>query len=837
MAGKGLDYSLQLPDVAAPQESRAGALFNQAGHTQGEANRLSGQIVGEGIKFLGTTATDAVKGKLDAGLRGELNDATDKLEGLGPTALASQQNLLNVQDDIASFSDNPPQQPEQIKAFGDETARFINAQNQGILSKGEVVTRISAAVKKYSAMMPGLASDFRRIAAEETGIQHADVYGVHKALTTEGSAEKLAVKQQEAQLALDKGIAEEQGVALNQITPEMRSFHYANKQLKIAAETATQRMGMTNLARGEADRAWGQIYSMKLGAAATDIASDFSRMFALNSDPNKAAESSQFGLQLSSKIGVMVTQMERDIAEMSRPEPGRTALSLDAQQKMLTEWRSTAKNWQDAAKEIEGRNFMGSAVKNAQQSVELLVSNFKIANPHLTVLNTYGSVSEIVKAWFAIGNKDEFNKRFPGLGPAVEKVMETPQYHAGINGQIYSGAGVNLPQVARMAPELAQVVASDMVQSIKVWSKEENPTPQRKDVFANTFAAFYSTPANFNPTVKRNLDAAYSTLSSEDTQRFFSQMTSEQRSRALLPMVGNLERATFDVGTQIRAELAKWNDVDTNIAARSGVTLSLERNTLTGAFEVREGRASAKPAVLESPSGAATAVVRGDVTTPRTDASAARKRASDLTTTLNQMLETYTLGVRSLGVEGVNTNLRLAQEMAELGIKAGKPEPLTPHLKLPEASADVPKNTTSSGVDLDRAEQAVVKAENSGANATSPKGAAGIHQFMPETAKDYGLKIDPAAGIDERRDPAKSAPAAKKYLNKLAGLFKGDMEKVAAAYNAGEGSVQAAVQKASDLGVPDHWRAFLPKPKETVPYIERFMKAYGVTKPIRMASQ
>ncbi|MFA7123678.1 MAG: lytic transglycosylase domain-containing protein, partial [Candidatus Delongbacteria bacterium] len=47
-------------------------------------------------------------------------------------------------------------------------------------------------------------------------------------------------------------------------------------------------------------------------------------------------------------------------------------------------------------------------------------------------------------------------------------------------------------------------------------------------------------------------------------------------------------------------------------------------------------------------------------------------------------------------------------------------------------------------------------------NATSHAGAAGIWQFMPKTAKAYGLKITDY--IDERRDVLKSTEAAAKYL-------------------------------------------------------------------------
>jgi len=69
--------------------------------------------------------------------------------------------------------------------------------------------------------------------------------------------------------------------------------------------------------------------------------------------------------------------------------------------------------------------------------------------------------------------------------------------------------------------------------------------------------------------------------------------------------------------------------------------------------------------------------------------------------------------------------------------------------------------------------------------ARSPKGAAGLFQLMPATAKQYGLRTWP---IDGRLQPDKSAQAAAKYLRHLHGHYQ-DWRLALAAYNAGEGTV------------------------------------------------
>jgi soluble lytic murein transglycosylase-like protein len=66
-------------------------------------------------------------------------------------------------------------------------------------------------------------------------------------------------------------------------------------------------------------------------------------------------------------------------------------------------------------------------------------------------------------------------------------------------------------------------------------------------------------------------------------------------------------------------------------------------------------------------------------------------------------------------------------------------------------------------------------------HAVSPKGAVGLMQLMPQTARRFG--------VSDVRDPGQNIRGGARYLRYLLDTFGGDLELALAAYNAGEGSV------------------------------------------------
>ncbi|MBP7178387.1 MAG: LysM peptidoglycan-binding domain-containing protein [Moraxellaceae bacterium] len=110
--------------------------------------------------------------------------------------------------------------------------------------------------------------------------------------------------------------------------------------------------------------------------------------------------------------------------------------------------------------------------------------------------------------------------------------------------------------------------------------------------------------------------------------------------------------------------------------------------------------------------------------------------------------------------------------------------------------------------------------------AFSRASAAGMWQFIPGTGKIFGLKQN--EWFDGRRDIIESTRAAYDFLTQLQARF-GSWELALAAYNAGPGAVQRAINRNAAAGLPtDFWSLRLPS--ETMSYVPRFLAMAQIIK-------
>ncbi len=105
--------------------------------------------------------------------------------------------------------------------------------------------------------------------------------------------------------------------------------------------------------------------------------------------------------------------------------------------------------------------------------------------------------------------------------------------------------------------------------------------------------------------------------------------------------------------------------------------------------------------------------------------------------------------------------------------------------------------------------KAVIKAESSfNRYAVSKKGAKGLMQLMPETARELRVK-DPF-------DPKENIDGGTRYLRKLLDTFKGDLALTLAAYNAGPTLVKRYNR--------------IPRIPETLNYVKKVLRQYRAYK-------
>jgi soluble lytic murein transglycosylase-like protein len=101
--------------------------------------------------------------------------------------------------------------------------------------------------------------------------------------------------------------------------------------------------------------------------------------------------------------------------------------------------------------------------------------------------------------------------------------------------------------------------------------------------------------------------------------------------------------------------------------------------------------------------------------------------------------------------------------------------------------------------------RAVIQVEsNFNPMCVSNKGARGLMQLMPETARRYGVK--------QLHDPDENIRGGVQYLADLLTMFSNDLPRSLAAYNAGEGAVQR------HGGIPPY--------SETMTYVKRALTVY-----------
>jgi len=145
--------------------------------------------------------------------------------------------------------------------------------------------------------------------------------------------------------------------------------------------------------------------------------------------------------------------------------------------------------------------------------------------------------------------------------------------------------------------------------------------------------------------------------------------------------------------------------------------------------------------------------------------------------------------------------LRSAPEVSEAG------RPISPALLARSAQYDsiIESASASTSIEPELLRAVIVVESGFDAKAVSPKGARGLMQLMPATARAFGAR--------NASDPRQNVHAGARYLRALMDRYHDDLELVLAAYNAGE------------VAVERHNRQ-IPPFRETRDYVPRVLRIY-----------
>lgn len=153
-------------------------------------------------------------------------------------------------------------------------------------------------------------------------------------------------------------------------------------------------------------------------------------------------------------------------------------------------------------------------------------------------------------------------------------------------------------------------------------------------------------------------------------------------------------------------------------------------------------------------------------------------------------------------VEPKNTDLQLSDPL--LALVDDKNVLRLGHSQLP-FNNEVLAAAKETSVDAALIHAVIATESKHNAKAISSKGARGLMQLMPATARRFN--------VQDKNDPKQNILAGSKYLRELLILFKGDLKLTLAAYNAGPGAVQK-------------YKGRIPPYRETMHYVPKVLKYY-----------
>jgi hypothetical protein len=593
-------FSLQLDEMGNPV-APDGRLLQQAEAGKGQSDAMRTNADTASIAFLGTQVIEAVKGKMEADEEGEIQrDVLDDITGKKAEAAinANNEKLRGKFLDSAASDDFAG---AATKAhFEAEAHKFALAQMQGIMPRDEAITKIGEIVKRYSAQMPGWAGDFRKRAAELTGVSNIDVLGIHNLLTQKSAREKIAEKEAAAQLELDQGIARDTGLKLDQITDEVRGFYRSHKQLALASADKEARRKLRTLSREENDEDHNDGVSMDIAGAVSGLAADFTALndaHIKSTSPIARDEAMKSGAKLAAKITDTENLLIRSInARTAGPNPMRR----EEAEKRIASVRKDMEEWRKGVQTAEGYNLWVQTIKNSEGDANLLAARIKLANPLMMQINLTGMSAELTRTYMSVG-ADAFEKMHGKVATdAIKKVLEGGGDYLGNLSRVLKGE----TDIANMPPDQRIVAYNDIVGGLQNLAKDAGLLDDKKSTSVKNGMKQWMEHVNLDR--PEDLKKFSTLLTSPEGLKLLGQLDDQQRVDALRPLFDRVGTTTVkNTTSDVYQRVNEWNGMESN--KRFGHKIEVVVNPLTGLLEskVTPGEKPA-PSFGSTPGGAAT---------------------------------------------------------------------------------------------------------------------------------------------------------------------------------------------------------------------------------------
>ena len=666
-----------------------------------------------------------------------------------------------------------PQEAAILERTNKTFDKYFSARRQGAMTDAATNIAVEAEMKRISNQYPALGAAVRKSAAQKLGF---DPTGAEWSFLTNPPAQQ----QQAPETALQKAVREaeyaEQATGLTPGTLQEQVMQNYTDQLRVQGMEQQQEIG--NLSSAGVTN----LYNTKASVAMSQISSDLYTKMQEQGNLNDA--------DIQSVQARMETQKNQGIATLRKQLTQQNV----APSQITARVNSYAERWDEAStslNEMKGSKFANADTEYRTAYFENFAKkNFPLIN--LAEKLGYRSAEDKNAFMSILQNPDsEINKALINTSPVLRSMQENGNLASGLSKTL-EGVMSGNPDMVRQAgtdPRVAgKTVAQGMLRNPRAANMGGGKAGEDALSFlrGNGDEQFALDEIAYNPSQYVSNQGVVRHLKSITNDVTLSQIADSIRSEAGKNFQFKIQDGGITYDVPNKADASTWAGSAANFALqRSGIGFASRMAEKAGAlpFDV------AKSAFYDASDYVEHVEALGRImSVPQMSEKVGMSRGQ-LVAKLNNMIQS-------------DPN------------ESGNPMSNEDNPRLTPVTVEETDSAANSN-DIDPAYfNRLIQTESAGGTSRtySSADAAGVAQFMPDTAREMGLKVNDQ--VDERLDNEKSLNASAKYIKKLKDQFNGDYVLATMAYNWGPG----ALREMLDSGNPSP-----DIPQETIGHVQKTM--------------